>query len=84
MRLGLAADLATRALDQPPLGFGHRAAADQHHPRTGNPVEERQTVHASHSGMRSASMIALGAIRSATTAKRSPSTSTSATKPREL
>ena len=83
MRLGLAAAGPASAFDQAPLGIRRLARADHYDARAIDPVEERQAVH-SQSGTRSASMIASAGIRSATTARRSPSTSTSGTKPRLL
>ena len=73
------------ALDKPGFGVGHitNAYHDDALPR--NAMEKRERMHQpSQSGTRSASIMAAAAMRSATTAKRSPSTSTSATKPREL
>ena len=85
MRLCLAHHDAARTLHQPRLGIGGIAMADNHHPAARDPVEQGQRMHQeSQSGTRSASMISPAGIRSATVAKRAPSTNTSATKPREL
>ena len=72
-----------RALDEPPLGRGGVALAHHDHRLAGDLVEERQRLH-SQSGTRSAAVISSGRMRSATTANLSPSTITSATKPRLL
>src|SRR3546814_3744600 len=76
-----------RPVEQPPLGLGRRTAAEQDHRRACQPDEQRQAVEAhrvSHSGTRSAARIVSAAMRSATTAKRSPSTNTSGTSARLL
>ncbi len=89
MRLGFAAGNAACPFDQPRLGLAHNAFADDDDALAANAVEKGQGTDprhspTSHSGTRSASMIAPASMRSATTANWSPSTSTSATKPREL
>ena len=78
-------DEAARALDQAPLGFGRRPFPQHDDRLAGHAMEERQRAHYSiQSGTRSAAVISSGRMRSATTANLSPSTITSATKPREL
>ena len=89
MRLRFAARNAARPFDQPHLGLAHDAFADHDDALSANAVKKGQGTDprhspASHSGTRSASMIAPASMRSATTANLSPSTRTSATKPREL
>ena len=68
MRFRLAHAGSARAFHQPPLRIRHRARAHQDDPGAFEPVQQRQSVHVSQSGTRSASMMAAGAIRSATTA----------------
>ena len=74
---------AARPLDQPAFGLAHGAFGHQHDGRVTRAVEDGQRAQ-SHGGTVSAAMMAPGAIRSATVAKRSPSTITSGTKPRLL
>ena len=76
---------AAGPFDQPPLGLGRLALPQHDHRLAGDAVKERQRPHqSSQSGTRSAAVISSGRMRSATTANRSPSTMTSATKPRLL
>ena len=77
---------ATRALDQPRLGRRRLAVPQHHHRLPGQTVKQRQRGqrHTRKSGTRSAARMAEGAMRSATTAQRSPSTITSGTIAREL
>src|SRR5690606_21014644 len=96
-RIGLY--FAPGAFDQPALGLGGFALTQNDNRLASNTMKQRQGSHpaslpvrrgpveepqSSHSGTRSAAVIASGRMRSATTANLSPSTMTSATKPRLL
>src|SRR5690606_1433456 len=85
-RLAIGNGPAARAFDQAAFGFGCLPFPQHDHRLAGDTVEERERAHrqSSQSGTRSAAVTSSGRMRPATTANLSPSTMTSATKPRLL